>query len=271
MKSTFKTTSMKFPARAVLAIFIFGLAMGVGGEPVIDARLQSLRDMLDSLEVAMQAQNRTGVHPDDLDAAIATCRDSIALYRHLVENSKKSANHDASRAGTDKISLLSIIDVRAGISDLAGLLGISRLTSHPFMIFFSGPTLAVLSLLGLCLVALSFTKTRKRRVGRQAGARRAVTFYQAARENRSMFPPPLEPGSEEPLELLSPDQVHELHPAAAFTDDEDSNENPAASIPPIEALVVSAGEEGLSAREISRRYHVSADSVGLAMALAKKR
>ena len=290
MKFSVKTTIMRFRTASIISMLCFSISGFAGTARFGGAQLQSYREILDSLEVALQARNRAGLQPDSIEEKIALCRDSIALYRHLEENGK-ALHAEAPLAGTGSVSLLSILDVKAGMADLAAFLGVGRFASHPFMVLFSGPTLAALLLLGFLLVTLSIARRRLKVGGQRAATRRAAVFYEQAQRVQSpalcsgelqsarhVGAPPSPPQTlrntddNEPLELFAPVEVPLQQPGALPGDGEARDERHSAGISQtIEALIVSANEEGLSVREISRRYHVSVDQVGLAMALVKKR
>lgn len=273
MEFNVKRIAAMFRTASILPVICFCFSGYAGAAPFSGAQLQSFRSALDSLEVALEARTRAGLQADSLEEKIALCRDSIAVYRHLEKNGSEALLPDAHMAGAGKISLLWILDVKAGIADLAALLGVGHPGSHPFMVLFSGPTLAAMLLLGFILVVLSLARRRLKVGGLRAASRRAAVFYDSARPVAA--PPPAAQAhclndDNEPLELFAPVEISSDQPVPP-PENGDAGDEPRGVSQTIEALIVSANEEGLSVREISRRYHVSVDQVGLAMALVKNR
>jgi len=266
-----RKTTPGFTLLAAAGLMLSCLAQTLSATPSLPAGMQTFRDIIDSLEVTIQARSRAGLKTDDLEARAALYRDSVAILRQIAgtEPAISGPTADKNRVAAAS-SLLGLFDIRAGLADLTGILGLNRISSHPFMIFFSGPALMILLLFGLILVLLSLARAYGRRNGQ-----RSAGFHEALPQIIPFRPCPEFPRGNDPEAFgsaLSDRQsfavAEESEPETAYS----SVGTQSAAIPEtLEALILSAGEEGLSAREISRRLRVSVDQVGLAMAISKKR
>lgn len=252
-----KTTILAAGAFSVLLCFSLSPADSAG--PVSVNQLHRWSEKIDSLEVEKQVKKRNGLPLAELETETASLRDSIKSIR--TELGQGTAPHSAAVPEQNKSipEYLKKIVLRAGNKVLDRIL------------IFTGAIAIIIGLFVFFLL-LAVKSRRKKQTANQTN--KAAARYEKIQRNvavaQSAYPDSFATTPSESAALAT--AIPPPAPVPAAPPGLPTRRIPATILPDsdLKDLVLKADTEGLDAKEISRRLHISIDQVSLILKMAKK-
>lgn len=223
-------------------------------------RLHQLGEKIDSIEVEKQAKKRTGLPLEELEAKTDVFRDSIKTLRQELGQA------------APPVAAASPVRKKSIPNNLKQLLSGLKNQLYDRILIAAGILTIIIGLFFL-FVALALKSRRKKQSAAQNQTNKAAAQYEDVRRKvaaaQNAYPDSFTNTTFESAALASaiPPSSQAVPTAAPAT----QPRLPAQSSEgDLKELVLKAGNEGLDAKEISRRFHISIDLVTLMLKMAKK-
>jgi hypothetical protein len=242
-KPFFSYRSIAACSESVLLLLAAALSLPGQESAVCAERLRVMGEKIDSIEVEKQKKKRAGQSIGELEAEVSLLRDSVKALRTEIQKEPAAARAPA-KSFPGKALLL------------------SRICLFDWLLIGAGGAAAAFAavLLFLFFRALSRPRTGNVPHRREPAPTRVQSAAQKAYAAQSGAVGNGEPAGPKP-EPQPPAAPPPVPPLATAVSGSPKN---------LVDLVVKADREGIDIREISRRYHISADEVALILKMAKK-
>lgn len=223
-------------------------------------QLRQWNEKIDSLEVEKQAKKRNGLPLAELETETARLRDSIKSIR--TELGPETVPH--STAVPQEIK--SIPEYLKKLASSTENKMVDRI------LLFAGAIAIITGLFFLFL--LLALKSRRKKQPRNQTKKIAARYEEVQRKvaaAQSVYPDSFSNTPSESAALAS--AIPPVSPPPLASPVSPTRRMPVGALPSdhdLEGLVLKAGSEGMDAKEISRRYHISVDQVVLMLKMAKK-